>query len=538
MFNKDFFPTPKNVLNEWLKDFKAKKGVSILEASAGKGDILEYILEHKSSEVVTVRNKVFNHSYDRKDFDIDAIEIEPELQSILKGKGFRVVHNDFLTYHTNKRYDYIIMNPPFSEGDKHLLKAIDLMKDGGKIFALLNAETLLNPFSNNRKDLLRKLEEYQTDIEYLDNSFIDAERKTGVKVAMIRLDIPKRVKKSLFYEDMKKAYNQQEKEQAQKYHITTGNFIAEFVRSYNLEVQAGVRLLEEFSAFKLNIQQDSNSNRSLLKMDLYNEQSGSFSEVSVNEYIRNVRAKYWDNLFNNRKFTEKLTENLKRDLVNDIHKFVDYEFSEYNIYNIQLELSKNLVEGVENTIIELFDSLSYVHSYDEFSKNTHLFNGWKTNKSWFINKKVIIPSMNFWVSEKLYGSEYLIQRLSDIEKSLNYLNGNQPIALNVRDVLIQAKENDIFKKVECEFFYLTFFKKGTCHLEFKDMELLARFNRFASQGKGWLPPSYSKKSYNDMTREEQEVINEFEGEAEYRKFYERSSSQQIGNGNEMLRIAV
>ena len=40
------------------------------------------------------------------------------------------------------------MNPPFSEGDKHLLKAINIMKNGGQIVCILNAETIKNPYSN------------------------------------------------------------------------------------------------------------------------------------------------------------------------------------------------------------------------------------------------------------------------------------------------------------------------------------------------------------------------------------------------------
>ena len=47
--------------------------------------------------------------------------------------------------------------------------------------------------------------------------------------------------------------------------------------------------------------------------------------------------------------------------------------------------------------------------------------------------------------------------------------------------------------------------------------MLKKFNIFGSQRKGWLPPSYGKKLYKDMTPEEKAVINEFEGEKEYNK---------------------
>ena len=64
---------------------------------------------------------------------------------------------------------------------------------------------------------------------------------------------------------------------------------------------------------------------------------------------------------------------------------------------------------------------------------------------------------------------------------------------------------------------VTFYQKGTCHIEFTNLELLKKFNIFGSQRKGWLPPSYGKTAYKDMTTEEKEVVNEFEGEKEYNK---------------------
>ncbi len=64
---------------------------------------------------------------------------------------------------------------------------------------------------------------------------------------------------------------------------------------------------------------------------------------------------------------------------------------------------------------------------------------------------------------------------------------------------------------------MTFYKKGTCHITFTNEELLKKFNIFGSQKKGWLPPSYGKKHYSEMDKEEKAVIDEFEGEVSYNK---------------------
>ena len=59
---------------------------------------------------------------------------------------------------------------------------------------------------------------------------------------------------------------------------------------------------------------------------------------------------------------------------------------------LKIQMMEKTVQGVEDTILSLFDELSNKHHYfDETSSNIHYYNGWKTNKAWKINKKVILP---------------------------------------------------------------------------------------------------------------------------------------------------
>src|SRR5690625_4445302 len=128
----------------------------------------------------------------RENYPIDAIENDPRLINTLMGAGYNVVWDDFLTYETYKEYDYIIMNPPFSNGVDHVLKAIGLAENqlsDCEIYAILNKQTIDNAFSAKRQELLRKLDEHGADIEYVSEAFTDAERKTDVEVALIRLKI-------------------------------------------------------------------------------------------------------------------------------------------------------------------------------------------------------------------------------------------------------------------------------------------------------------------------------------------------------------
>lgn len=137
--NPDFYPTPANLIDKMNKKIDWKSIKSVLEPSAGSGNLVEAI------------NKQFEYTknYRRESkYDIDVIEHDENLRHVLKGKNFRVISNDFISFNTYKKYDLIFMNPPFSNGDKHLSKAIDLIESqnrAGQIVCLLNAETLKIP---------------------------------------------------------------------------------------------------------------------------------------------------------------------------------------------------------------------------------------------------------------------------------------------------------------------------------------------------------------------------------------------------------
>ena len=182
-------------------------------------------------------------------------------------------------------------------------------------------------------------------------------------------------------------------------------------------------------------------------------------------------------------------------------------------------MSKNVIQGIEETIISLFEELSNKYHYlDETSRNIHYFNGWKTNKCWIINKKVIIP-LNAYGMFGDYRPSYhnIVSKLQDIEKCFNYLDGGLTESIDLKQSLNFAEEYEETKNIELKYFSITFYKKGTCHITFTNEELLKKFNIFGAQYKGWLPPCYGKKAYKDMTTEEKAVVNDFEGETEYNK---------------------
>ena len=318
--NKDFYPTPEAIINKMLCDIDFKMIHSILEPSAGSGNIIEAIKK---------KEKFYSTPYNKFSYDIDCIEEDQNLQHILKGKGYRVVYNDFLTYDTMKEYDLIIMNPPFSNGCKHLLKALEMQqRNGGAIVCLLNAETLKNPCTNDRQYLQRKLAEYNAKVEFMQDGFMDAERKTAVEIALIKVHLPEVKRQSFIFEGLKKARERQDIEETENTQLIDSDYFKAIVDQYKIEIEAGIKLIKEYYAMKPFILsafgkdektgETIQSGGCILSLDISRNKDKYHNKLSINEYIREVRGKYWTALFNNPQFIGQLTNNLQSDFYNNI----------------------------------------------------------------------------------------------------------------------------------------------------------------------------------------------------------------------------
>jgi DNA N-6-adenine-methyltransferase (Dam). len=510
IFENEFYPTPKGLVEKMLENVEI--GGYILEPSAGSGNIADVIREKFELQYP-------KGSYRKAEPLIDCIEIDDNLASILKGKGYHVVHDDFLTFNSLKRYSTIIMNPPFSNGEQHLLKALAMQENGGEIVCLLNAQTLKNPYKKSQQALLNTLESKTTySVEYIEQAFSNSEHKTNVEVALLKISIPTKPKASFFKSSLEKARQVKEESHPDLYQLAENDLVGQSVKQFELEAEMGINLIQEYKAMAPYLLKDFEKeglDRPILELKVLNGEFQSV-DVSENEFLMRLRYKYWSRLFANRKFTDQYTSSMIRELYTRLDDLANFDFSYYNIKSLQLDMTKSLMENMEETILKVFEELSMEYSYTSYSKNIHYYSGWKTNKSWFVNQKVIIPFNGFdqWGEAKL-DIYKIVERFNDYEKSLNYLNGNKPVPLNLKEVLNEAIEKGQIKDIKFNHFTVSFFKKGTAWITFNDLDLLKRLNLFAGQRKAWLPPTYGTKAYSEMSEEEQAVVNEFEGEASY-----------------------
>lgn len=521
-FGDDFYPTPPDLGRELMKGIKWDEIERILESQAGHGGLALQVKSAWEAGAYRARHHGEVH--------IDTIEIEPRLQHILKGEGFRVVHNDFLTFETFTRYSVVLGNPPFSTGDLHLLHAIRLQRrTGGLIRYILNAETLRNPYSVTRKDLVGQLDELGAEVRYVKNAFSKAERPTDVEVAIVSIDIPQPSSdgSSLIMDELKRAAVHEAKVDQPNY-LVSGNTIEALVEQYKMEAGACLVMIREWERVKPHILDYHKS--PIICLTMNGSQSGYNKEVSPERVIKQLRDKYWRALFSDPEFTAVLTTDLRRNYEDQIKDLVNFEFSMFNILTLRQQFSCHVLEGIDKAILSLFEELSHKHAYyDETGKNVHYYNGWKSNKAWKIADKVVMPMFNaiekVGYGNAIYRLSYnsnALQRLLDIEKVMCYLDGKRIEKTYTGEILKQRVEGGQIHKISTDYFEVSFYFKGTCHVKFTRPELLKKFNIYGANSRKWLPPVYGKAKYADLTPEDRTVVDAFEGEKSYKDTVDRA----------------
>lgn len=558
--NDQFYPTPSSVAEKMLVGVDFTYVQSVLEPSAGKGDLIQALMR-----VYLVRSQFYAGRY----LDIDACEIDPYLRQILKYNfsdekrseilnqkkpldcmlyskrsqvqmermkqleneadiiskaNLHIVHDDFLTYRTFKRYQLILMNPPFADGDKHLLKAIEMQRDGGIVICLLNAETIRNPYTTTRQLLKKRLDELGAAVEFIEDAFSrDAERKASVDVAIVKviIPIPTETEESTIWDRMKQAEAAEVVQDAEIHDLVAGDFIERAIQYYNTEVAATMELVREYMAMvpymsrKLNAQDDFDK-QPILSLTVGDD--NYIYGFDLNKYLRTVRLKYWTALLTNKEFIGRLTSNLQETYRENVDRMANYEFSAFNIKQIAVEMNASITKGVQDAIFDLFEKMTAEHSwYPECSQNIHYFNGWATNKAHKIGKKVILPT---YVFEYSYGTgnrefckriAYAV--ISDLEKVFDYLGGKRPEDYDL-DARLTRAESGSLRNIELAYFKVDFYKKGTMHIKFlpETMPLVDRLNIYVARNRNWLPPSYGKTVYASMSAEERAVVDSFHGD--------------------------
>lgn len=458
MFNKDFYPTPLGVIVHMMIGYSVK-GKVILEPSAGNGNIVDYLKSVTAKEVV-------------------ACEVNLDLRLILSNKC-RLIGDDFLKLeaHEISHIDMIVMNPPFSADERHIIHAFEIAPEGCIIISLCNTQTLENNHYSYRRQLAAIVRDHGYS-EDLGDCFSDAERKTGVDVSVVRLTKPGRPKENEF-----EGFFLDEEEEGQENGIMSYNVVRDLVNRY----VAAIKIFDE--------QLEVGKRMTALTSGFYSSKIGfqctKEGEVTQRaEFKKDLQKSGWKFVFDKMNMQKYTTEGLKAEINNFVEKQQSIPFTMKNIYRMIEMVVATHGQRMDRALLEVFDKLT--QHYDENRFNVE---GWKTNSHYLINQKFIIPYM----TEMRHRGGMIIkhnsnaEKIDDLQKALCYITGTR---IEETETLWAFFHRDTVYDwntwYDWGFFEMKGFKKGTMHFKFKSEHVWAKFNQHVSRLKGF--PLYEHKS--------------------------------------------
>ena len=470
MFNQNFFPTPRQVIVRMVSQLNAGTNryasqFTFLDPSAGKGDILDYLKEMKFIDTKRLL----------------AIEIEPELKSILAAKGYTLIEDDFLDYAGGYHHNVILMNPPFDNGIKHLFHAWKVLPAGGELVCLLNATAVTN--DNASSNVLRNLIEDYGRFENIGQPFKQAERKTAVEVVMIYLQKPK-AEQTVNFDG-----SRWERDTA----VSEGG---EYEANHPAPRAMAESLVAQYKAARDAIMEREELQK---KMLFYLKPIASESrtdkllpKAGINEQLHTLRDMFWSYVFERTDVGRKAPTHFREKFDQFRAEQSNMAFTVSNIYAMFELFAANANDLMEKAIIDVFDQATRYHENNRVYKE-----GWKTNKSYKVAKKFISPeSVRLDIGWQL---AYWGQRgfFEDIDRVLCYLTNRDvtqiaTVEQTLRDRfdVLNRGGGDYSDPLESEFFMIRFYKKGTVHLTFLDDQVWETFNVAAAKGKNWVGPGY------------------------------------------------
>lgn len=511
MYTASCYPTPAPVAERMLAMLPSLdwKKLRVLEPSAGKGDLADVLIDAMRTVVMPSGRQIERFRAEMA-AAVHCIEPDPDLQAALRGKGYQLVAHDFLTFSPEEPYNLILMNPPFADADKHVLHAWEILEDGD-VLSLINAETLRNPCTERRRLLARLIEEHGR-VEWFGACFTEAERTTAVDVACILLH--KEGRQDVI--DLSAADLEPERDPYAAFtassglesEVATRDMVENLLRDYNQclqtfrEVSTGLRELGTYmrriyGSASSRVEDDfAHAVKNLLR--------GPGTDTPASAALlfrRTLRPRAWSRLFELTSIGNLVSEGVRRTLDNFEKEQQGMAFSRENISILLQTLIQSRGNIMRQCILEVFDALTLYHE-----ENRVHVEGWKTNDSWKVNERFILPAIVDGRFISFYSLNYnRLGLLRDIDRALASLEGRRledvPVTVEqaLRDLLQQHKGWSGVP-VTSTYFELRAYYKGTVHFKFRDRLLWERFNLLAAEGKNWLPDDYASRKKAEKAR--------------------------------------
>ncbi|MEH0660974.1 hypothetical protein QA860_25230 [Streptomyces stelliscabiei] len=119
--DRGFYPTPQPTVERLLDLAELEAGCEVLEPSAGRGAI---------AEAVAARGAI-----------VDCVELDTARAEHIRAGGYarQVTNADFFSVPVERRYQRVIMNPPFTgrQDIRHVERALRFIQPGGLLVAIM-----------------------------------------------------------------------------------------------------------------------------------------------------------------------------------------------------------------------------------------------------------------------------------------------------------------------------------------------------------------------------------------------------------------
>ena len=480
MFGIDFYPTPKEVVYQMLQGVDVRDKV-VLEPSAGSGNIVEVLKEMGAKKILVC------------ELDPTLRRGLPEYCTILGEDCMKLTKEDLA------RVDLVVMNPPFSNAEQHIMHLWECAYPGTEIITLCNDSTISNPWTKIRSQI-HEIVKFHGYSENLGRCFSDADRSTDVVVSMIRLWKPG--SGSMEFED----YFMDDIPEVQAEGLMQYDAVRDIVNRY---VEAMRRFDEVMGACTGINELTSGFSDCGVRFGAF---SGS-NPISREEFRVQLQGSAWATIFKKLDMSRYVTSSVR----SAISRFIEIQskvpFTMRNIYSMLSMLVATQENRMQKTLCEAFD---WICGFSP--ENSTAGESWKTNSDYMINRRFIVPNITSygdygirkdWVD---IGYRYNTEKMDDIVRALCYLTGVR--YMDSMSLYQCVRENSIpwgswFTWVSKEvrkgpygtsevvsempvFFRFRGYKKGTMHFEFLDEDVWRKFNTAVARVRGWALPKNCK----------------------------------------------
>jgi hypothetical protein len=482
-----FYPTPPELATKAWAKFQNKNFVRILEPEAGSGDLI------KAMPWFTKRNS--------REVPVDCCEIDFSKHANLREiPGVSIVGFDFMAFGGGSIYSHIIMNPPFAEGASHVLKAWEIIFDG-EIVAIINAETLRNPYSRERMQLASLVERFG-EVEYIESAFAgdDAERKTEVEIALVYLRKHANLGESIvgtLISDL----------QAENAKVKAERLAAGFEPMQELAIPSTV-IENSVITFNASVTSMRAAVTATARANYYAGMLGETMAVLAGETVTTklassvawvkselargylvLKDKAWAGMLRSSQVTSKLSSSAQKRVESEFERIKELEFTVDNIFGFINGMVENQGQIQLDMACDVFDLITRFHT-----DNLCFYKGWKSNDNQrtcgmrIKTTRFVIPGNESYKGSRNLSFECM-NKLADFDKVFAMLDGKSEPDVSLTQIF-NTKLEDMCagERVASSYFETRYYPgAGTIHFFATNKSLVDKLNKLVGEHRKWLP---------------------------------------------------